>query len=365
MTLVNKSGVTLKMFFDYCSAHSLPFAFYRLPDLKTIRVTAQKKTRINHTFTTEQSGFLFAPFTEDKAVSKVFISADIQAEEKNLPELSFAVADKAELSESILSREKATLKQEFENHVSQIKSAIRQGKFNKVVAARVRKIKKPLRFHPALFFKKLCQQYPHAFVSLVCTPTYGIWIGASPEVLLQVKGNEFKTYSLAGTQENKGQAIVKWSRKETLEQQIVTEYISRNFKTSDKSKLLIEGPQTVVAGNLLHLRTTFTLREVAFDTWPQVIARLHPTPAVAGVPKKEAIRFIQCEEKSARRFYSGYLGPINQQKEVSLFVNLRCMEVTPQQLILYTGCGITKDSVPAKEWKETQIKLQTLLNVLR
>ncbi len=364
MTSVNQPSITLSLFFDYCTQHSLPFAFYRLPEQKAIHVTAQKKSKVKNTFTSEEAGFLFAPFAEDVALRKVFISADIQQEEKNLPALNFAANHKQTSIGAIPFHSKSTLKPEFEKRVSKIKSAIQQGRFSKVVAARVRKIKKPLAFHPAVFFKKLCQKYPLAFVSLVYTPAYGIWIGATPEVLLQAQGSEFKTYSLAGTQENKVHTNPKWGQKETIEQQIVTEYISRHFKTSGKGLLYITKPETIIAGNLLHLRSTFTLTGVDYKTWPQIVARLHPTPAVAGVPKKEAIHFIQREEPSPRRFYSGYLGPVNHSQETSLFVNLRCMEVTPQHLILYTGCGITKDSVPAKEWAETRIKLQTLLNVL-
>ena len=156
-----------------------------------------------------------------------------------------------------------------------------------------------------------------------------------------------------------------WGRKEKEEQKIVSEYIIKAFKKVTKTKPAVLGPETIAAGNLLHLRTTFTFKGLAKNKWPEVVAQLHPTPAVAGLPKKESIAFINKHEQADRSFYSGYLGPVNLDNEVNLFVNLRCMQVLKNKLAVHVGCGITADSKPALEWKESKMKSQTLLGVLK
>ena len=94
------------------------------------------------------------------------------------------------------------------------------------------------------------------------------------------------------------------------------------------------------------------------------IAELHPTPAVCGLPKNLADDFIRLKEKHERKYYTGYLGPWKLNQQVDLFVNLRCMEVTDDEFILYAGGGITAHSIPEKEWEETNQKAATLLAVI-
>lgn len=310
-----------------------------------------------------KTGFVFAPFSTQNTPN-IFISADIHVDDKSLPALNFArtvSANESVIKEAAL---KTSTKKEYCNYVVDIQAAIAQKKFKKAVAACVTKIKQPDRFEPANFFKKLVKAYPAAFVSLVYTPEAGIWIGATPEILLAVEGKQYTTYSLAGTQKRNNTAPVEWGKKEQQEQKFVSDYIAQTFAKLTDKKPLIQGPETVTAANLAHLRTTFTFKGIPFSKWQQVAQKLHPTPAVAGLPKKKAIEFITTHEKSPRYYYSGYLGPVTK-NEVRLFVNLRCMTVLEKHLAIYTGCGITKDSIPEKEWQETLIKKRTLLNVLK
>jgi isochorismate synthase len=97
----------------------------------------------------------------------------------------------------------------------------------------------------------------------------------------------------------------------------------------------------------------------------ELVEALHPTPAVAGQPKDEAIRYIKELEPHDREYYTGFLGPVTKDREMDLFVNLRCMKVTPEFLALYVGGGITLDSDPADEWEETRLKAESLLQILR
>lgn len=332
-----------------------------------VKIVAQKTVLLpKQKDTAEVKGFLFAPFQEDDRFKKIVINPDVFCVEKNLPTLDFA---RQSVTVAVKQKEKQKLKEtgkeQYEKLVRKIKKEINNKHFEKVIAARVISKKRPQNFNAVTLFKNLCEKYPHAFVSLVYTQPYGLWVGASPEILLSVNKNEFKTYALAGTKANTAaNAKLKWGNKEMQEHKIVSRYITKAFEPVTKTKPVVKGPETVVAGNLLHLRTTFNYKPVKQTLWQKAVTALHPTPAVAGLPKQKAIDFILQNEKSPRSFYSGYLGPVNMEKKTNLFVNLRCMNVLKNKLAIYVGCGITADSNPKEEWRESKIKSETLLSVL-
>ena len=116
---------------------------------------------------------------------------------------------------------------------------------------------------------------------------------------------------------------------------------------------------------MAHLKSVFQLNAHNSDfDLGKFIKELHPSPSVAGLPKTEAIEFIQKLEHHKREYYTGFLGPVNLDSQTNLFVNLRCMKLSDTSLILYAGAGITKDSDAELEWDETTQKLQAMLSVL-
>lgn len=230
-------------------------------------------------------------------------------------------------------------------------------------------------------FDKLCKAYPTAFISAVSLPHLGVvWMGASPETLVsQNSKGIFRTMALAGTQsayDADGNLIkpseALWRQKEIEEQSFVTRYIINCLKKIRVREFEEEGPKTVIAGNLMHLRTDIIIDTVEIN-FPQLatvmLDLLHPTSAVCGMPKEPATDFILKNEGYDREFYSGFLGPINMQNnnseaESHIFVNLRTMKLQNGIATLYAGCGITADSNPEKEWNETEMKTQTLGRVI-
>jgi isochorismate synthase len=117
----------------------------------------------------------------------------------------------------------------------------------------------------------------------------------------------------------------------------------------------------------VHLKSDFTvdLKAINFPQLGSVMLQLlHPTSAVCGMPLEPAIDFLRMHEGYDREFYAGYLGPVNIENDISLFVNLRCMKLLDNKAILFAGAGVTVDSVAEKEWEETEIKFRTLLNVI-
>ena len=91
---------------------------------------------------------------------------------------------------------------------------------------------------------------------------------------------------------------------------------------------------------------------------------LHPTSAVCGMPHEPALAFLRAHEQYDRELYSGFIGPVNIASETQVYVNLRCMQVSGSAATLYAGAGVTVDSLPAPEWDETVMKMNTLQQVI-
>ncbi|WP_420387356.1 isochorismate synthase [Roseivirga sp.] len=259
---------------------------------------------------------------------------------------------------------------DYRELVTRCVEAIKDGFIEKVVPARTKDIQLPPSFDVVQFFTKLCTAYQNAFISFVSIPETGTWMGATPEVLIEREGHIFRTTALAATQRyNPENSLTEtaWTQKEIEEQAMVSRYIINCFKRIRLREFSEKGPETIKAGNLLHLKTTLEVDLIAtnFPELPTVMLELlHPTSAVAGMPREQALSFLKHEEKLDRSFYAGFLGPVNIEDKTNLFVNLRCMELTDEQARLYAGAGVTAHSNPEKEFAETEMKFNTLLNIL-
>ena len=255
----------------------------------------------------------------------------------------------------------------YQRLVSRGVEHIQAGDFLKVVLSRTKNLDYEKNFDLVALFQQLSKNYPAAFRYFFYIPNVGAWMGATPETLISVDRNQtFRTMALAGTQAfqpNIKLRDVAWRQKEIEEQAIVGRYIINCFKKIRLREFEEEGPKTLVAGNLMHLCTRYTVDMQACN-FPQLgtvmLDLLHPTSAVCGMPKAPTLDFILKHENYNREFYSGFLGPVNINQESHMFVNLRCMQFLNDQMVLYAGAGITEDSEPQREWRETEIKCETL-----
>lgn len=249
---------------------------------------------------------------------------------------------------------------------------LERGVFRKIVLARKSTLHTLL--SAEALFQKACRLYPRLFVALVYTEPSGMWLMATPEILLQGNGNAFHTMSLAGTQKAPATTIpplstkavegLEWPQKDREEQQYVTDYIEACIRTfSDDYRL--QGPYTMTAAHLCHLRTDIHFRLPCADVLGDVLEALYPTPAVCGIPKEPARRFILSHEHEPRRYYSGFVGMLSPRADTHLFVSLRCMRLLPGGICeLYAGGGLLKESEMEKEWRETEAKMQTMMELV-
>ena len=365
----------------------LPLALWRLPGRETSTlIVSAAVTRLSREDAIEDlpAGFIFASYSDDQptlfieGVLQYTVSGNsISGALRDLDELSPLEANNTMDEREAVAAEDASIpswtddKTHYIELVRRSIEAITAGQFEKVVPTRVKQIKLPANFDIAATYHRLCSDHPEALVSLVHIPGTGIWMGASPELLVSVEAARiFRTVALAGTQSyQEGTPLkqVAWTQKEIEEQALVERYIISCFKKIRVREYLEQGPKTVVAGKLIHLRSDFTvdLREINFPQLGSVMLRLlHPTSAVCGMELGPAREFLRQNEGYNRSFYTGYLGPVNVADNTDIYVNLRCMQLRDGHALMYAGAGVTADSIPEQEWEETEIKFNTLTTSL-
>lgn len=373
----------------YGKQEGVAVAIWKCPNEDKIQLIVDFSTNITPTqepLESKATGFVFAPF--DTGNSTYLIKADLymdlrehhvicqpgyEISQKSEEFLNYLQSNLAHLPGTANIRQNPTGQDEevFKQLVKESVNAIRQGKVQKVVPARKKEISFDQPLHLGNNFIALAKAYPSAFISLVFVPQAGVWLGATPELLISVKDNIFKTVALAGTQkyvEGTSLGSVAWTQKEIEEQALVGRYIINCFKKIRLREYEEVGPKTVIAGNLLHLKTELKVDMEATnfpDLGEIMLKLLHPTSAICGMPLEPAKKFLAAHENLDRKYFSGYLGPANFAGNSELYVNLRCMHIEEAHATLYAGAGVTEDSEPDKEWAETEIKMKTLLNIIK
>lgn len=336
-----------------------PFVVYRKPNEQIIFAYMQTTDELFELDSFKQTGFIFAPFenNEKRVIFPIEKSVIFSVKINN----DIVIGTSNSLKKlSIVSDEKLK-----EKHIALVEKGveyIKNKNAQKIVLSRKEKIEYT-DFDVVHTLKKMLDTYKNAFVYLWYHPKVGLWMGATPERLINITKNQFKTMALAGTQKYIGTTNVIWEQKEKQEQQFVTDFILENLKTTVAITKVSE-PYTVKAGNLVHIRTDIFGKLKSLDLLENLINSLHPTPAVCGLPKKVATKFILENEVYSRAYYSGYLGELNVDNSTNLFVNLRCMNIDKKCINLFVGGGITIDSNPVKEWEETVSKAQIMKSIL-
>jgi len=211
-------------------------------------------------------------------------------------------------------------------------------------------------------FARMAERYANAFIYVLYHPHYGLWMGATPELLLEKRQDNSRTVSLAGTQPFLRDEPIVWSDKLMREQQLVTDFIIDQLHTCGIHDIQLNGPFTAQAGPLVHLKTEITFH--ASTSSSVLLDKLHPTPAVCGLPRAAALEFIAQHSDFERRLYAGRLSIVQPDGDETHFVNLRCMQVFDNHFELHVGGGIVAGSQADEEWRETEMKAEVLRAIL-
>lgn len=326
--------------FDAIQKNS-PFVLYRKPNEDLVRLLVQDHSN--------QNKFLFHSF--DSKTEKLISDAHPVSISQNEFEFDF------QLDLNATHKLNTVKKSDYEKLIQKTIESMQNSDLKKVVISRIIP-KKNSDYNLVQSYKNLLLNQPNALVYLWHNPGEETWLGATPELLLSQKKSQIQTVSLAGTK----LPDAKWTAKEFEEQKIVTDYIVHSLH--DLDRIEVRGPETVQAGKFQHLKSYISAELSPEISVNELVEKLHPTPAVCGLPKKDAFDFIQKNEGYNRSYYTGYLG-IVEKDSTEYFVNLRCAQLFENQIWVYVGGGITAESHPGREWEETELKSGTILNSLK
>lgn len=317
-----------------------------------------------------KSGFIFAPFRHTFGLPFLLLSPNIV--EKHV------VDELVDFDEVLFhKRDIDGERHKYEKVFSCFHDKLEIGEFSKIVLSRCSDEEAVSPLDIEKLFMRACVLYPRMFIALVSMPQCGTWLMATPEILLENNKDTWHTMALAGTMpideykdsdmqlaERKDAGdIHEWSTKNIREQEYVSMYI-KECLYGYSSAINETGPYTARAGLVKHLRSDFYFKINVMDIG-KLIEKLHPTPAVCGIPKSDAYNFICENEAYDRKYYSGFAGPLNMGEEgTHLYVTLRCMQINNCKCRLYAGGGLLADSEVYDEWLETEAKMDTMRRCL-
>lgn len=251
-------------------------------------------------------------------------------------------------------------------------SAVRAGQLRKVVLARGVTVRAPGRFDVVRAVGTLLEQQRDgcvfAFQEADCW-----FVGATPERLARVRGGELQTAALAGTaprgetpeEDRQLAASLTRSPKERLEHRLVVQAITEALAPLCTALAAPTEPQVVKLATVQHLYTPISGRLRPGVSLLEAVERLHPTPAVGGLPQQAALQWLRAHEGLDRGWYAAPVGWLDRRGGGEFWVAIRSGLLWDAQALLFAGCGILADSDPQAEDRELRLKLRPLLEALQ
>lgn len=259
----------------------------------------------------------------------------------------------------------------FEQTIVSILKSIQSNHLQKIVIAHALDVISANPFNLFKSLNKLRQLYSNCYIFSISNGKGQNFIGASPERLISIHNQELITDALAGSAP-RGKTLIEDadlakrllnSEKENHEHQVVIDFITqRLYHLGIVPQLLT--PQLRQLSNIQHLWTPISAKVPVNVNPLEIVAELHPTPAVAGVPRDVACEAINHYENFERGLYAAPLGWVDYQGNSEFIVGIRSALIDSDRARLYAGAGIVAGSDPDKELAEIQLKLQALLKAL-
>ncbi len=256
----------------------------------------------------------------------------------------------------------------WEAMIEEATQGIYAGALRKVVLARAAELRfrEPVKLLPAL--RHLAAQYANCYRFLFePRPRYAFY-GASPELLASVQGRRLETMALAGSaaradtaeaDRRLGDALLD-SDKERLEHEIVVEKMCQRLLPMTES-LETQSPRLLKLSNIQHINTPIHAALTQPCGILPLIETLHPTPALGGDPRQDALRLIRDLEPIPRGWYGAPVGWIDSNSDGQFAVAIRSAVAQESRAWVYAGAGIVADSIPRREWEETELKFLPML----
>jgi len=249
--------------------------------------------------------------------------------------------------------------------VLKARAEIAQARFSKLVTARRTVVRASAPWNPARVLAALCRQ--QAATTVFAVRSRGLtFLGASPETLVRREGMRVYTEALAGTtrRASDGDARLLASLKDRQEQAIVAREIAARLGSVCSRVRVPPQPRAHHLRDVTHLHTPIEGDLDAPVHVLDLVKLLHPTPAVAGAPSREAMRWIAAHEPVARGWYAGPVGWFDERGDGRFVVAIRSALLRGNEALLYAGAGIVEASDPRAEYEETGWKLRAILSAM-
>ncbi|MDY6784246.1 MAG: isochorismate synthase [Cyanobacteriota bacterium] len=259
----------------------------------------------------------------------------------------------------------------FVQAVASALDEIGSNRYSKIVLAHALEVSSPVPFRPVAAIANLRQTHPDCYIFSVGNGKGANFIGASPERLISVRDRQLVVDALAGsaprgttpTEDTTYAQKLLASEKEKREHQAVSDFIEQRLGELGLS--VSRSPlQLLQLSNIQHLWTSIQAQLPDRLHPLEIVAKLHPTPAVAGVPTAIALSQIRSYEPFERSLYAAPLGWIDERGNSEFIVAIRSALIEGDRARLYAGAGIVAGSDPQKELAEVQLKLQAMLKAL-
>jgi menaquinone-specific isochorismate synthase len=274
-----------------------------------------------------------------------------------------------DFSPTTVSPEDLTSRESWERSVCAAVAEVRAGRLGKVVLARAREF--PAGANPVASLARLSATYPGCFRFLIEPEPGHAFFGASPELLVSRKGREVATMALAGSI-RRGRSLVEdeqlagqlfASDKDRVEHELVLRSVQERMQPV-LGRIEILDRDLLRLSNIQHLCTPILGESREGAGLLDIVERLHPTPAVGGLPVDEALAFIAAVEPVTRGWYAGPVGWFDGAGDGEFAVALRSAVSDGARTRLYAGAGIVGESEPDREWDEIELKFRPMMEAL-
>lgn len=262
---------------------------------------------------------------------------------------------------------------DWTQYIDAIHEALASGSYKKIVAARrcvIDIVRRPI--EDTGFMARLFAAYPDCN-HFAIRRELSTFLGATPETLFRKRALELTTHALAGTKRvlddpsrdsTRDMEALAASEKDRVEHQMVVDKIRADLAPLSTEIKAADRPQTRQVRHLIHLQTPISATLKAETTAFDLLASLHPTPAVGGLPQREAADWIRENEPLERGLYTGTVGWIDSAGDADFAVSIRCGVLHPKRAYIFAGAGVVSASTAAAEYAETGSKMLPVLRAL-
>jgi len=261
--------------------------------------------------------------------------------------------------------------EQWKKTVDGVVKELTEGPLKKVVLARELRLTFDDQVHAEEVLNNLYMQQHESFI-FAFESNGDCFIGASPERLVKKHANEVYSTCLAGSisrgkteeEDHKLGQLLLSDQKNLIEHGYVVEMIKEALEESCKEIILPDQPQLMKIRDIQHLYTPVIGKCHKDASLLLLVERLHPTPALGGLPKDEAVVKIRQVENLDRGFYAAPLGWVDYRKNGEFAVSIRSGLIQGNEVSLFAGCGVVADSDSESEYLETSLKFKPMLRAL-